>query len=191
MKKKINWRKIYAIKKQNEQRILKVNAKIPTTSGIYIFTRVDELGFQYAYVGQAKNLLERTASHLNGYQHIDLSLKKHGFYSNDNFFGWDLNFINCDEKELDNLEDKYILKYAKLGYQMRNKTSGRQGTGKRKIAEYKERKGYQQGLKNGYENARKDLQHWFKYLKVEKIKDGKLNERMIERFEDFLKGGNK
>ena len=43
-------------------------------SGIYVFTR-QENGFKYAYVGQAKHILTRLAQHLNGYQHIDLSIK--------------------------------------------------------------------------------------------------------------------
>lgn len=190
MKKQINYKKVFAIKKQNEQRILKLNSKVPNRSGIYIFTRHED-GFGFAYIGQAVNLLERTASHLNGYEsHIDRSLKTHGLFNDNNVNGWDLNFIECEISEMDDFETKYVLKYGGingLGYQLRNKTTGSQGKGKKSIVDT-ERKGYNQGLKKGYENARKDLQGWFKYLKVETLKDGKLNERMLQRFNEFIKG---
>ena len=87
----MNYKQIYAIKKANEEKILKVCPDCPNTSGIYFLLR-EESGFKWAYIGKARNLLSRLAGHLNGYQHIDLSLKKHGLYSEDNktesaFFG--------------------------------------------------------------------------------------------------------
>lgn len=186
MKKQINYKKVFAIKKQNEQRILKLNPKISERSGIYIFTRYEN-GFKFAYIGQAKNLLQRTAEHLSGYQYIDNSIRKHKLFSDENPTGWDLNFIECKISELDMKEQEYILKYSNLGYQMRNLTTGSQNEGKSSIFTT-ETKGYNQGLKKGYEKARKDLQSWFKYLKVEPLKDGKLNERMLQRFNEFIKG---
>ena len=73
----MNYRQIKAIEQKNKQRILAVCSNVTETSGIYILIR-EENGFKYAYVGQAKHLLTRLAQHLSGYQHIDLSIKKHG-----------------------------------------------------------------------------------------------------------------
>ena len=63
--------------------ILDVCPKANENSGIYVFTR-EENGFKFAYIGQAKHVITRLAQQLNSYQHIDLSLKKHGFYTLDN-----------------------------------------------------------------------------------------------------------
>ena len=54
--------------------------------GQFIILRTDENGFKFAYIGQArKSILQRLASHLVGFnQHIDLSLRKHKLYSEDN-----------------------------------------------------------------------------------------------------------
>ena len=184
----MNYKQIYAIKKANENRILKLNPKMPTTSGIYIFTRFEN-GFNFAYVGQATNLLERTASHLNGFnQHIDLSLKKHGLFSDENLNGWDVNYITCEYKQLEDMEDEYIKKYANMGFQMLNKTSGRQGKGKKSIVDT-ERKGYNQGLANGYKKAQKEIAKLFeKNLKAEmQGSSNKLKERAMSKFNLFLK----
>ena len=139
----MNYKQIYAIKKVNQNRILAVNSKVPERSGIYILTRYDN-GLDYAYVGLSVNLLERLASHLVGYKtknptHIDKSLKKHGLFSNV-LTGWDINFIECPANELNEKEQEYILKYGKT-HQLRNKTTGSQGVGKKSI-ETTERKGY-------------------------------------------------
>jgi excinuclease UvrABC nuclease subunit len=75
-----NYRQIMAIRKANEDKIRKLCPTASDKSGIYVFWRIDENGFKYAYVGQAKNLLKRLAEHLAGYQHIDCSIKKHKFY---------------------------------------------------------------------------------------------------------------
>lgn len=48
-------------------------------SGIYFYTRTDENGISYFYIGQSVDCLERNISHLSGYQHIDLSIKKEDF----------------------------------------------------------------------------------------------------------------
>ena len=111
----MDYRKIYAIQKNNEKRILKYCPDINDNSGIYILARFEN-GFKYAYIGQAKHLLKRLGQHLSGYQHIDLSLKKHGFYSEDNKEGWKIAYFNCNENELDKFEQEYILKYANDGF---------------------------------------------------------------------------
>ena len=88
-----NIAKVKAIELQNRKRLLAVNPKLDDESGIYFLTREDENGFRYAYIGQAVHIMQRLCSHLVGYQHIDLSLKSHNFYSADNPYGWKVNFI--------------------------------------------------------------------------------------------------
>ena len=183
----MNYKQIYAVKKANEQRILKVNPRVPKTSGIYILTRFDE-DFKFAYIGQAKNLLERLAGHLTGFkQHIDLSIKKHGLFSNENPMGWDINFIECGLEELDAKEQEYIKKYADLGYQLRNKTSGSQGKGKRSIVET-DRKGYRKGVEYGYLKARKEIAKLFEknLAVVFQGKGNKLKEKALWKFQEFI-----
>ena len=94
-------------------------------SGIYFYTRTDENGISYFYIGQSVDCLERSISHLTGYQHIDLSIKKRGFYSENNPYGWKLNVMYYPKDKLDEMEQHWILEYAKRGYQCRyNKTAG-------------------------------------------------------------------
>ena len=68
-----NYRQVYAIEKKNKERLLKVNPKLNDKSGIYFLLREDENGFKFAYIGQARSVLQRLCSHMSGYkQHIDL-----------------------------------------------------------------------------------------------------------------------
>lgn len=187
-----NWRKVKAIENQNKKIFLLENNKLNDNSGIYFLTRVDENGFKYAYVGQAKHILTRLAQHLVGYQHIDLSLKKHKIYSSKNEYGWKVDFVNCDENELDEKEQFYIKEYADNGFQLRNKTSGGQGEGKNKIAEFKANKGYHDGLKQGYKNASKEISHLFDLHLEVKIKGNKENptknqQKALDKFNEFLR----
>ena len=79
-----------------------------------------------------------------------------GFYSNDNLYGWKLNFKHYPVSELDKWEQYWILEYTKRGYQCRyNKTAGGQGEGKEKINEFRPAKGYRDGLKQGRKNMAK------------------------------------
>ena len=94
----MNYKQIYAIKKANEERILKVCPNCPNTSGIYFLLR-EEDGFKYAYIGQAVRLRERLASHLSGYQHIDLSIKKHGLWNEENPTGYRIHFLELPNAE--------------------------------------------------------------------------------------------
>ena len=119
-----NFRQIKAIEQKNKQRLLEVNSRLDDESGIYFLTREDEQGFRYAYIGQAVHILTRLAQHLVGYQHIDLSLKKHGLYSEENPYGWKVNFRHYTTNLLDKMEQLWIKQYADKGYQLRNKTSG-------------------------------------------------------------------
>ena len=180
-----------AILRANKERILKVCPDVPDRSGIYFLTRI-EGGFKFAYVGQAKKLLTRLAEHLTGYQHIDLSIKKHGLYSEDNPTGWKVSYIECQEQHLDEQEQKHIMAYANAGYQLRNKTSGSQGTGKKDIAD-KPTKGYLEGLHNGYKKAQKEIAHLFKlHLKCETKKEPptKLQEKALDKFNSFIAIGD-
>ena len=179
-----NFRKAKAIEKTNKERLLKVNGDLNDKSGIYFLTRKDENGFKYAYIGQAKHVLTRLAQHLVGYQHIDLSLKKHGLFESGNPYGWDVHHINCDEKYLDEKEKYYILLYAKHGYQLRNKTSGSQGKGKTQIDEYKPSKGYRDGLKQGRKALAKELSHIIeKHLEIG-FKEGKEHNKVSQKARD-------
>lgn len=165
-------------------------------SGIYFLTRIDENGFKYAYIGQAIHLITRLSQHLVGYQHIDLSLKKHGLYDAEtNQYGWKIGFMLYKDTELDSAEQHWIKKYADGGYQLRNKTSGSQGEGKSQIAEYKAAKGYRDGLEQGRRNLAKELSHIAeKHLTIEIRADkrgNKISERQYEKFMELMKGGEK
>ena len=83
-----NFVKAKAIEAENKKRLLKINPRLDNKSGIYFLTRIDENGIQYFYIGQAVHIIQRMCSHLTGYQHIDLSIKKRGFFSIDNPYGW-------------------------------------------------------------------------------------------------------
>lgn len=184
----MNYRQIKAIEQKNKERILKVCPTVPEASGIYIFTR-EENGFKFAYVGQAKHLLTRLAQHLSGYQHIDLSIKKHGLYSQDNPYGWRIWFELCGVEQLDSREQEWIYTCALKGFQLRNKTTGSQGVGKRGLDDQKAPKGYYDGLKQGYKNAQKYVANLFdKHLTYGKKSDkpNKNQEKALEKFKEFL-----
>lgn len=186
----MNFRQIKAIEQKNKEKLLALNPDLWEDSGIYIFTRKDELGIKYGYVGQAKHVLTRLAQHLVGYQHIDVSLKKHGLYSEKNQYGWTVRAIYFPEIDLNIREREFILKYANMGYQLRNKTAGGQDEGKVGIAENKPSKGYLDGKKKGFEQCQKWVAELFeKYLDVSmKDKPNKFKERALARFQAFLKG---
>jgi len=192
-----NYKQIYATQKKNRERLLKLNPKLNNESGIYFLIRLDDNGIRYAYVGQAKHILDRLCQHLTGYtQHIDLSLRKHGLYADDNVYGWRVGFVNCSEHVLDKWEKYYIRQYAQSGYQLRNKTSGSQGEGKSQIDEYRPQKGYRDGLKQGYKNASKEVSHLFDLHLNYSPKSDKPNKnqlKAVEKFKEFLeyhKGDN-
>ena len=185
----MNYRQIKAIEQKNKQRILTLSPTIPETSGIYILYRQQD-GLKFAYIGQAKHILTRLAQHLNGYQHIDLSIKKHGLYSEDNPCGWQVHYREYPESELDTKEQEWIRIMANKGFQLRNKTSGSQGKGKFGIDNNKSAKGYYDGLKQGYKNAQKYVANLFdKHLNVltKKEPPTKLQEKALEKFNDFMR----
>jgi hypothetical protein len=188
----VNYKQIYAIKKANEERILKVCPNCPNTSGIYFLLR-EEDGFKYAYIGQAVKLRERLASHLSGYQHIDLSIKKHGLWSEENPTGYRVHFLEFAENLLDEMEQKYIKQYANAGYQMRNATSGSQGVGKRGLNNARPTRTYYDGLAQGFKNAQKEVAHLFKLhldYKTKSDKPNKNQQKAAQKFKDFLESEN-
>lgn len=186
----MNYKQIYAIKKANEERILKLCPNIPQRSGIYIFYR-EEIGFKYAYVGQAVDLLKRTAEHLKiSDNHIDRSLKVHGLYNENNLTGYKLWFKEFPKIELDEKEQEYERKIANLGYQLLNKTIGGQGVGKNNLDVGKSTKGYRDGIAQGRKNLIKELKGMLKYLKVTVKTENralKLEKRMLDKFNDVFK----
>lgn len=184
-----NYKQVKAIEASNKKKLLQINPNLTENSGIYFLTRVDVNGFKYAYVGQARSIISRLCQHLVGYQHIDLSLKKHGLYQHTNPYGWKVDFIECSLEELDEQEKHYIKSYADRGYQLRNKTAGGQGNGKSQIDEYRPAKGYRDGLEQGYKNASKEIAHLFeKHLNYSKKSDkpNKNQDKALEKFEAFL-----
>ena len=186
-------RQAKVIEQNNKKRLLEVNPKLDEESGIYFLTRIDENGFKYAYIGQAVHILTRLAQHLVGYQHIDLSLKKHKLYSKSNPCGWKIGFLHFPKSELDKQEQHYIKAYADKGYQLRNKTSGSQGEGKAQIDDYKPSKGYRDGIQQGRKNLARELSNIAKkHLKIELREDkanNKVSQKQFEKFNELLKEG--
>ena len=176
-----------AIEAKNKKRLLEVNPDLDEESGIYFLTRTDENGFKYAYVGQAVHILTRLAQHMVGYQHIDLSIKKHGLHSEENQYGWKIDFNLYPEVLLNEMEQLFIKEYADRGYQLRNKTSGSQGEGKAKIDEYRPQKGYRDGLKQGEKNlARKLSSIAKKHLEIRLRADKQGNKTSEKQLDKFL-----
>lgn len=167
--------------------------EITNESGIYILTRED-YGLKFAYIGQAKHILDRLASHLEGHKdHIDKSLKKHGLYDKEsNPQGWRLaKTLRINLDELNEVERTLINMYGNTGYQLLNKTSGGQDSEKQGIAPNKEPKGYYDGLRQGYLNARRDVAKLFKANLIAQIngKEGVRKQKALEKFLDFINVG--
>ena len=185
----MNYRQIYARKAECEKRIKEVCPQATHESGIYCFTRVDENGFKFAYVGLAsKSLLTRIGEHLVGYQHIDLSIKKHGLYSADNPYGYKVDILcKCPAEECNEKEQYYIKKAADAGYQLKNSTTGSQGKGKKGLENGRPSKTYRDGLDQGYLNARREVSHWFSlHLNATMKKPTKNAEKALTKFQEFI-----
>lgn len=188
-------RQAKAIESANRKRLLKINPKLDDGSGIYFLTRTDENEILYFYIGQAIHIIQRMCSHLTGYQHIDLSIKKRGFYSEENPFGWKINFIHYPVEQLDKMEQFWILEYTKKGYQCRyNKTSGSQGEGKEKINEFRPTKGYRDGIQQGKITLARELKHIIDTHLNVSIRPEKANNKVsinaLEKFNDLLNEEN-
>ena len=191
---KLNYRQIYAKKAERENRVKKICPDIPYSSGIYIFYRTDEAEIRRGYCGQAVNLCERCASHLGEYDHIALSLKKHGFYKEDNPHGWKLQFKTCPKNELDEKEITTIKQFADAGFQMYNVTAGSQSTGKLVTGQYKPSKTYREGVQYGKKSLARELsdiirKHLIVSIKEEKKKN-KVSIKALDKFNDLLNEEN-
>ena len=185
-----NYRQIMAIKAANKKKILEVCPEADEAPGIYWFWREDAAGIRYGYLGQAtKSLLQRLAEHLSGYQHIDLSIKKHKFYSEDNIYGYHVEIVeHCSPEECDEREQYWIKYYADQGFQLRNKTTGSQGEGKAALGEGKSPKGYRDGLVQGRKNTIKEIAKLFEKNLTYQI-NGTVNKRKqnaLDKFESIL-----
>ncbi len=177
-----------AILNANKKKLREMYPGLRDDSGIYILTRT-AVGFKFGYVGQAKRILTRIAEHMVGYQHIDLSIKKHGWKTKENLAGWEVaGCYFCPEEQLNDWEQEFIKIYASEGYQMRNKTAGSQGVGHTAIADFLPAKGYHDGLKQGRENLRRELAHIVgAYLNIELKKNNKRSQNAFVKFNDLLK----
>lgn len=185
MSQKKNMRQIKAIEKANRERLLKVNPDLTDESGIYFLTRVQPEG----YIGQARHVCQRLCQHLSGYdQYVDRSLKAHGLYSEDNPYGYKVNFLPFPESKLDEMEQYYIQLYAEKGWKLKNKTAGSQGVGKVKIADFKPAKGYMDGLKQGRKNLAKELSHIIDTHLTVQLRDDKKNNKVSQKAFEKFKG---
>lgn len=184
----INYNEVFSKKKKLEQKIRAMCPGIKNTSGIYIMTR-EESGFKYAYVGQAKRLLNRLVSHLQGFDDwIDKSILKHKLYSAENPHGWKIGCLYFPENELNEKETYYIHLYGNHGYQLRNKTGGSQGVGKLGINENSTKRGFYEGVSYGTRRTITQVKTFFdKYLDFSiKGKPNKVKERKLVEFKEFL-----
>ena len=184
-----NFRKAKAIEQKNKERLLKANPELNEDSGIYFLTRTDELGIRHAYVGLARHVLTRLAQHLSNYQYIDNSIRKHGLYSEENPYGYKVNFLNCLENELEEKERYYITQYSLNGYQMKNRDTGG-GAGKKEIGDRKQPKTYREGIEAGKKSLARELSSIAeKHLKIEirdDKKNNKISQRQFEKFKELL-----
>jgi hypothetical protein len=188
-----NYRQIMAIRKANEDKIRRLCSSATDNPGIYLFWRVDSNGFRFCYIGQARTLCKRMAEHLSGYQHIDLSIKKHKFYDKENNpWGYHVEVLEeCALEDLDERERYWIKYYADQGYQLRNKTSGGQDCEKVALGDGKSNRGYREGIVQGRKNTQKEIAELFdKYLTYDiKGKPGKIKKRKYDEFTEFLNEG--
>lgn len=160
-----NYKQLFAIQKRLEEQVKMACPNMKHQAGIYFYIRKDEEG-KHCYIGQSQDCLKRCASHMHGYQHIDISLRKRGFYSPDNTTGWELNVLYFPENMLNEKEQYYIDAYTKAGYDVYNIESGGT-TGKTMINERKPARGYMDGLKQGRKTVCRDLKNLLdKYLVV-------------------------
>lgn len=159
-------------------------------SGIYLYERTDEKGITYFYIGLAVNIFNRQISHWNGFQRIDISMRKRGFKSELNPYGWTFKILEfCAKENLNDREQYWILEYLKQGKQTYNLNYG--GVKGKTNTFDKERKGYKQGVVNGYNKAKKEVCDFFdKYLDFTiKGKTNKIKERKFNEFKEWLNNG--
>lgn len=194
---KQNFRQIFNRKEENQRKIFALCPKAVHRSGIYVFHRVNEQGFKFAYIGLAtKSLLSRLADHLNGYsQHIDLSIRKYGLYDEiKNPYGYKIDILcYCPESECNDKEQYYIKKFADEGWQLKNVTGGSQGKGKFGLNENKPLKTYREGVAYGKKSLARELRHIIEThdFTIEPSKHNKVTEKALNKFWELLEQENK
>ena len=184
-----NYKQIYAIKAKNEKTIKEMCPAAAHKPGIYCFYRIGEEGIKHAYIGQAtKSVLSRMAEHLSTYQYIDVSLRKWGWHSDENPYGYNAAVLCfCEPSACDELEQQYILQWANEGYQLKNRTSGSQSKGKTDIAEKRPSRNYYDGVEVGKMKARRFVADLFsKHLDVSMKKPTKNAEKAYKKFMEFI-----
>lgn len=185
-----NYKKLFSTQYEIKKQLKILCPELDDKPGIYFWYREDHEG-KHIYIGQTTtSLFDRSISHCMGYtQRLDISIKKRGFYSQENKLGWQLKIMHFPIEELNEKEKYYIDLYVKLGYDVYNIESGSK-VGKCDIADRKESRGYHDGLKQGYTNAQKKVANWFEKSLDYSIK-GNPNvnkQKAYDRFTDFLKG---
>ncbi len=189
--KKWSAKQLYASKSEAEKVLREVCPKAVHQSGIYFYLRYDEDG-NHGYIGKAKDLCDRNISHIMGFQqHIDISIKKRGFFSQYNPRGWKLNVLYYPEEELDKWERHWIEEYSKAGYHLYNVESG--GTeGKEIIGERKPPKSYREGLAQGRKSLAKELRHIIDtHLEIKLRKETKISQKALAKFWELLESEEK
>lgn len=182
-----NYKQVMAIQAKYRKVIKEICPEIDNGSGIYFLTRTDENNISYFYIGQSLHIENRMISHCTGFQHIDLSVKRRGWYSEENPYGWKLNFLHYPVDELDKWEQYWILEYTKKGYQARyNKTAGGQLDKGEKINEYRPAKGYRDGIRQGKITLARELTDIInKHLEVKIKAEKQANKISIKAYEKF------
>lgn len=189
-------RQRFAILNDKKKIIKSICPEVTEMAGIYCFYRINEDGEKCCYIGQANNLLNRTAQHLMiSKQHIDKSIYKHKLYSETNPYGWRLKILNkCCVTDLDFCEQVYINNYLNDNWKVYNVTGGGQYDKKADIGERQQTKlkSYKNGKNLGYEKAREEVKIYFdKYLDYNiKGKSNKIKERKLLEFKDWLEVQN-
>ena len=185
--KNVNYKQIFARQRQCEEILKKACPNLRHESGIYFLTR-EENNIKYAYLGKGVDVCKRMCSHLMGYsQRIDISLRKRGLYSNSNELGWKINVMYFPKELLDEKERYYITQYIENKFVMYNIESG--GTlNKEIIGERKPPKTYTQGLKQGYQNAQKEISKLFEKNLTFSINgnSNKNKEKALQKFKNFI-----
>lgn len=189
--KKWSAKRFYTNQSEAERLLLSVCPKADHRSGIYFYLREDTDG-KYGYIGKATDLINRNVAHIIGYQqHIDISIKKRGFYSKDNPSGWKLNVLYYPKDDLDRWERHWIALYRESNYTLYNVESG--GTeGKEIIGERKPPKTYRDGLAQGRKSLARELRHIIDtHLEIKLRKETKISQKALAKFWELLESEEK
>lgn len=182
-----DYRKLFDAQRQIKKQLKILCQDLDDRPGIYFWFREDHEG-KHIYIGQALSLIERNINHVQGYkQRLDKSIKKRGFYGENNKSGWKLKIMHAEVGQLNELEKYYINKYKELGYDLYNIESGSK-VDKYDIGYRQAAKGYHDGLHQGYKNAQREVAHWFDKSLDFSIKGSpnKNKEKAFEKFTNFI-----